>query len=377
MRRKKEKHGEPLFSKASSKSSNKSKSQHSILKKHEERLNEFKKARSKIADINNMIVCIKDSKNDYSQAQIDVLEDQRQKLSSENDETEYLLQASPIIMRLGTLEHEENKLLNNQQMEDGKIDLIMMEKTELINEYLIKFDPKYSVVMDRLLIHKVDTCLTCKSNMITANGYSVCNNCGGCVPTLHCQGEMSYKELQDYDFRPAFTYDKMSHLEDWLKRFQSKENRAIPRDVVDRVILEAHKERIKDLNLLTEDKVKRFLKKLQLNEYYDNVIGIINRINSRPPFKLTTEIENKIKSMFQQIQDPYEKFKPKNRKNFLSYSYVLHKFFQILGLHEFVKYFPLLKSSDKLRQQDEIFKKIVTEMAQKDNSVRWVFYPSI
>jgi hypothetical protein len=377
MRRKKDKHGEPIFSKASSKSAKKSKSQHSILKKHEDRLEEYKKARAKIAELDNTIGYIKGSKNEYSQARIDVLEDQKQKILSENDEMEYLLEASPIIMRLGTLEQEENRLLNNELMEEGKIDCIMMEKTELINEYLTKFDPKHCVLMDRLLIHQVDVCSSCKSSMITANGYAVCNTCGDCVATLHCQGEMSYKELQDYDYRPAFTYDKMSHLEDWLKRFQSKENRAIPRDIVDRVILEAHKERIKDLNLLTEDKVKRYLKKLQLNEYYDNVIGIINRINSRPPFKLTTEIENKIKSMFQQIQDPYEKFKPKNRKNFLSYSYVLHKFFQILGLHEFTKYFPLLKSSDKLRQQDEIFKKIVNEMAEKDRSVRWVFFPSI
>jgi hypothetical protein len=128
---------------------------------------------------------------------------------------------------------------------------------------------------------------------------------------------------------------------------------------------------------LTEDKVKKYLKKLNLNEYYDNVIAIINRLNKRPPFTLTTELEEKIKSMFRQIQEPFEKHKPKNRKNFLSYSYTLHKFFQILNLHEFCKYFPLLKSNDKLRQQDEIFKKIVAEMAMKDKTVNWVFYPSI
>ena len=168
----------------------------------------------------------------------------------------------------------------------------------------------------------------------------------------------------------------MSHLEDWLRRFQAKENRQIPTEILDKVILEARKERVQDLNTLTEDKVKRYLKKLNLNEYYDNVIGIINRINSRPPFKLTPEIENKIKMMFSQMQEPYEKHKPQNRKNFLSYSYTLHKIFQILGLHEFSKYFPLLKSADKLRQQDEIFKKMVDELAEKDKTIKWAFYPS-
>ena len=57
------------------------------------------------------------------------------------------------------------------------------------------------------------------------------------------------------------------------------------------------------------------------------------------------EIEEKIKKMFQQIQDPYEKYKPPSRKNFLSYSYTLCKFFQILNLHEFAKYFPSCPST--------------------------------
>jgi hypothetical protein len=81
--------------------------------------------------------------------------------------------------------------------------------------------------------------------------------------------------------------------------------------------------------------------------------------------------------MFQQIQDPYEKYKPPSRKNFLSYSYTLCKFFQILNLHEFAKYFPLLKSNDKLRQQDDIFKKIVGHMSEIDKTTKWVFYPSV
>jgi hypothetical protein len=132
-----------------------------------------------------------------------------------------------------------------------------------------------------------------------------------------------------------------------------------------------------NLNTLTEDKVKKFLKNLNLNDYYDNVIGIINRINGRPQFNLTPEIENKIKVMFEQIQEPFMKYKPATRKNFLSYSYILHQFFKILGLNEFTKYFPLLKSTDKLRQQDEIFRKIVDHMSKFDKSVNWVFYPTV
>ncbi len=225
--------------------------------------------------------------------------------------------------------------------------------------------------------HESLICSDCNVTFTIANSYLVCPLCGICKNTIEQANELSYKEKQDYDYRPQFTYDKRSHLEDWLRRFQNKEARAIPQDVLDKVILEAKKERINDLNALTEEKVKRYLKKLNLNDYYDNVIGIINRLNGRPPFTLTQEIEEKIKKMFQQIQEPYEKFKPPSRKNFLSYSYTLCKFFQILNLHEFARYFPLLKSNDKLRQQDDIFKKIVGHMSEIDKTTKWVFYPSV
>ena len=38
------------------------------------------------------------------------------------------------------------------------------------------------------------------------------------------------------------------------------------------------------------------------------------------------------------------------------------RFFQILGLYEYLKYFPLLKSREKLHQQDQIWKKICAEL---------------
>ena len=89
------------------------------------------------------------------------------------------------------------------------------------------------------------------------------------------------------------------------------------------------------------------------------------------------EVETKIKTMFQQIQDPFEKHKTSTRKNMLSYSYLLNKFFLILGLPEFSKYFFLLKSPEKLRVQDDIFKKIVDELVVTDTETKWEFFASV
>ena len=51
--------------------------------------------------------------------------------------------------------------------------------------------------------------------------------------------------------------------------------------------------------------------------------------------------------MFKDIQQPFQKHCPDDRKNFLSYSYVLHKFCELLELDEFLKCFPYLKAGVK------------------------------
>lgn len=404
MRTKKETPGVPTYSKkfANANAKNKSKSQHSIMHKHEIKLKEFDNKSERLRVIDNKIKTLENTlkrQNDeflrkrlnrenissitnlINTNKIDLkeLQQDRQKVESGEDQIDYLLDSSRIIFAYMTLDERETSLLSINEMSEQNNDELQelyLKKSTLVEEYFRKFEPThYNYKRDYYKEQVV--CSKCNVNFTIDKSFLVCPNCGICLQTVEQAAELSYKELQDFDYRPQFTYDKMTHLDDWLRRFQAKENRSIPQEILDKVLLEANKERIQDLNTLTEDKIKRYLKKLNLNEYYDNVIGIINRINGRPPFTLTSEIEDKIKTMFQQIQDPYEKFKPAGRKNFLSYSYTLHKFFQILGLHEFAKYFPLLKSIEKLRQQDDIFKKIVVFMSDKDPATKWLFYPSI
>ena len=85
---------------------------------------------------------------------------------------------------------------------------------------------------------------------------------------------------------------------------------------------------------------------------------------------MTRNTEEKLRTMFKEIQTPFMKHCPKDRKNFLSYSYVLHKFVELLGLDEFLPCFPLLKSREKLLQQDRIWKQICQEL-------KWEFIKSI
>jgi len=116
--------------------------------------------------------------------------------------------------------------------------------------------------------------------------------------------------------------------------------------------------------------MKKILKKLQLTQYYEHTTYIISKLSGIPPPTISRETEEKIRLMFRQIQPSFEKHCPKDRTNFLSYSYVLHKLFQLLELDDFVKYFPLLKSREKLKHQDKIWEKICDDL-------NWDYYPSI
>lgn len=119
-----------------------------------------------------------------------------------------------------------------------------------------------------------------------------------------------------------------------------------------------------------QEKIRGYLKKLNLTKYYEHSCYIICRLNGKQPPTFGPDIEDKLKKMFRDIQQPFIEVCPKNRKNFLSYSYVLHKFCELLELDEYKEYFPLLKSREKLHQQDLIWKGI----CQKLN---WEFIRSI
>ena len=135
-------------------------------------------------------------------------------------------------------------------------------------------------------------------------------------------------------------------------------------------MLEIRKQKITNMASLTQQKIKEFLKKLKINKYYEHIPYILHRITGIPEPHLPDDLEDQLCNMFKEIQVPFLKFSPKNRKNFLSYSYVLHKFIQLLGKDEHLRHFPLLKSRDKLSQQEEIWKKIC-------NDLGWEFIPSI
>ena len=167
-----------------------------------------------------------------------------------------------------------------------------------------------------------------------------------------------------------FAYKRINHFNEWLAQFQAKESTEIPDKVYMDITAELKKEKTLKLKNITPKKIRTILKKLGLNKYYEHVPHIINMINGKPAPVINRVTEEKLRMMFKEIQTPFMNHCPPERKNFLSYSYVLHKFVELLDMDQYLKCFPLLKSREKLQQQDMIWKNICKDL-------KWQFIPSI
>ncbi len=238
-------------------------------------------------------------------------------------------------------------------------------KAKLLNSYMSIVNKSYSNI-----IQKANICKTCNTEyiLIQNEGISVCQTCGSIEKLLIDSEKPNYKD--PINENSYFCYKRINHFNEWLSQFQAKESTEIPEHIYCKIVDEIRKMRIYNLNQLTSDKMRQILKKLKFNKYYEHIPHLINKLSGLPPPIMSREVENKLRIMFKEIQEPFIETCPKDRKNFLSYSYVLHKMCQLLGLDEFLTCFPLLKSREKLHNQDIMWRKITEKL-------NWEFIPSI
>jgi predicted nucleic acid-binding Zn-ribbon protein len=197
----------------------------------------------------------------------------------------------------------------------------------------------------------------------------------GCPKCGHEEFILVDSEKPSYKDPPReityFAYRKINHFNEWLAQFQAKENTDIPQIVIDSVMKELYKERISDPKKVKKEKIRDILQKLKMSKMYDHVQQIKNRIQHQMTnLTLSKDMEEKLQHMFKEIQPAFIKYCPADRSNFLSYPYVLYKFCQLLEMDEFLPCFQLLKSREKLYEQDCVWQKICEEM-------RWEFIRSI
>lgn len=241
------------------------------------------------------------------------------------------------------------------------------EDKNIINDYMKNIDE--NVINEKYKDYDYNKCDICKTNMSIneISGELTCSTCGKTIDIIITTEKSSYNDPpKEINY---FSYKRINHYNEWLAQFQGKENIEIPPEIYRDINFEIKRNINLNVKEITYKQVKEILKKLYYNKYYEHIPYLINIISGKKSPKLTRKEEEILRSLFKEIQIPFMKYCPPTRKNFLSYAYVLHKFCQLLEYDNLLSYFPLLKSREKLQQQDEIWKNICKEL-------KWEYIPS-
>ena len=302
-------------------------------------------------------------------------------INNKNEFFDYFLNTGDILFNYYDIQEkiQDGKIVGNNKKKVGAIfDILEQTNTEektvsrdkLLEEYLKKVHPESVKSTTNICEDTYGDCPMCEEEMVFSSNEAVftCKNCGHQEFVLIDSDKPSYKDPpREVSY---YAYKRINHFNEWLAQLQAKETTEIPQEVFDQILVELKKERILNLQEIKQRKIREILKKLKLNKYYEHVSHITHRLNGQNAPIMSREIEEKLRFMFKEIQPSFVKHCPSDRNNFLSYSYVLYKFCELLELDEYLRYFPLLKNRDKLYAQDKIWEKICKDL-------RWQYVKSL
>ena len=313
---------------------------------HRKKLSEIVLKEKKIVNLSN--------KKDYSRIdQIEQIRLENEINDIKNLRTSYLLK-NAILLFL----HTENQAKNIKKNFVYGVDILKNKKNDKIdhNSYYKRY--KYNIFPEELCysennINEDNYCYTCKKFKVfnIDEAISTCLSCGISINVSTNPEKPSIKPAEN-------DYKRYTNFCDCLANIQGKESVKVSEEVINTIIREiVHEKMENSLEKLTEADIKRYLKKHRKLRYYNHATQILYRITNIPPLQMTPIMEEKLKIMFLQIQEPFEIFKGKNRSNFFSYSYIIYKFCQLLEYNEFLPKLKLYKDRLKLYQHDKISKK--------------------
>ena len=341
---------------------------------HNELINNIKQDKKKISDMVEDLERLKnaDDNDEKKLLKMNLMKEEINK-HDDNELLNYYLDNGEILS-----EYYSNKQNNSNNSNSQNVKTIydlMLKKPEqeveetnnIINDYICNID---DTKIKNYNISNLDVCKICnnKMNINSVNSIIICENCGYTETIIINSDKISYKDPPRET--SYFAYKRINHFNEWLAQFQAKETTDIPENVYSNILSELKKDIFLDINNLKYNQIKDILKKNKDNKYYEHIPHIINVISGKKAPLLTKQYEEQFRMMFKEIQIPFLNNRPEGRKNFLSYSYVLHKFCQLLELDHLLINFPLLKSREKLQQQDKIWKGICKDL-------KWEYIASV
>lgn len=252
-----------------------------------------------------------------------------------DEETEYMLDAGPFLYLHYTCDDERE------------------EQRGVYKQYLAKVERRFDEANAK---HEI-ACSACNKGCVLRlnDGDYVCDTCQNIEA-----GPSTYTKA-DFETNPPpraprqQLYRPINHFNEMLVYFQGQELSEIPSDVV-RYIRTATAKHY-PMEHVTHVHVKKLLRLKRLNKYYRNIPTILQQALGVDPPRFTHEQIGVLQNTFVETQAVFQEMNS-DRINFLSITYLLYKFCEMMGWVGYLQLIPLLKSPEKLAEHDATWSQI-------------------
>ena len=235
---------------------------------------------------------------------------------------------------------------------------------EYINEHYDELECELNgEVYEEPKKHKRNFCIDCNLEMLIdyENSTLVCTKCG--VFEYHPVHVQSYNHTMRYSRRKCI-YKRSDNFKVILDQFFYGGKQFVPDDVMEAIRDEIHDETNILYNYtipITIPILECILKRNKMMKYKNSIYLIYFKL-SGVHFPCSTMKEYKsILNAFNVVSDIYDKYKPKGRKSFLNYSFVLKQILIVLGKNDYAKYIPPLKTNSKQKELERIWELITKD----------------
>ena len=200
-------------------------------------------------------------------------------------------------------------------------------------------------------------CMGCKLRKIVDYERSilVCTKCG--VFEYYPVHMSSYNHTMRYSRRKCI-YKRYDNFKVILNQFFYGGKRVVPDDVMETIRYEIHDE----TNILYNYTIpimipilECILKRNEPTRYKDSIYFISFKLSGAPFPHINTKEYNTILNTFNVISSIYDKYKPKGRKSFLNYPFVLKQMLIMRNMDQYAKYIPKLKTHSKQKELERLW----------------------
>ena len=200
--------------------------------------------------------------------------------------------------------------------------------------------------------HKRNFCIDCNLEMLIDYQESVlvCTKCG--VFEYYPYYVSSYNHMMQPSRRKCI-YKRYDNFKIILNQFLYSGKRVVPDDIMETIRDEIHDETNILYNYtipITIPILECILKRNELTRYKDSIYFIYFKLSGIPFPNIDTEEYNTMLKVFDVVSTIYDKYKPKGRKSFLNYPFILKQILIMRGMGQYAKYIPKLKTHSKQKE---------------------------